>query len=917
MGSFIYDVLNDLKNKEVDFSNLTFILPSRRAGVFLKHALKDVIDKTIFSPRIISIEEFVEDLTELKSISNAELLFEFYAIYLNLNNTNNAESFDSFSKWAQILLQDFNEIDRYLIPQEKIFGYLSAIKNLDHWSMQDEQTDLVKNHLKFWNQLPKYYTEFTEALKQKKMGYQGLIYREASENIENYIQNCNIQHIFMGFNALNSSEEVIIQELLHNDLADIYWDTDTQFLENPTHDAGFFARQHRKNWKYFEKEDFKWIGNHYKASKNIQVIGVPKNIGQAKHIGNLLQTLDSNLNSTAVVLGDESLLDVIINSLPKNVDALNITMGFPLNKTPLAALFDQLFLLQKNKSNPNSTYFRHVLTILSNPFIKTVLKKGNIDIASKIIEDIQSKNLIYVSLDRLKRISGTESEIIPLLFGYWQNNPQKALEISNKLILKIKESLTIDKKSNLLSLEYLYRFHEIFNQLKLLLNTYGFVKDIKTLQSIYKELLSIETLDFKGEPLEGLQLMGMLESRVLDFETIIISSVNEGILPSGKSYNSFIPFDVKLEYNLPTYKEKDAVYAYHFFRLLQRAKNIYILYNTESDALNGGEKSRFITQLEIEGKHNIHNSIVVPNTPIINHKLKSIPKTDSVMERIKEVALNGFSPSSLTNYIRNPMDFYYQKILGIKQFEDVEETVAANTLGTVVHNTLEEFYKPFEGHFLSVNHLESLKPKINTTVEHHFKDIYKEGDLKSGKNLIIFEIAKRYVLNFINLEIKDLNKGNKIKILAIESDDNKIQLDIPELNFPVFLNGKIDRIDSYNGITRIIDYKTGKVEQSKVCIVNWNDINTDYNKYSKSHQILAYAYMMNSKTQFLQPVEAGIISFKNLNNGFLKFSKKESIHSKSKDELINQKTLDNYFVELKKLILEICNQEIDFLEKEL
>ena len=919
MVSFIHDVLLDLKKRNVNFSQLTFVLPSKRAGVFLKHELSSVIDKTIFSPDIISIEEFVEDLSELKSISNTELLFELYSVYIKSTKKELVEPFDSFSKWAQILIQDFNEIDRYLIPQEKIFNYLSAIKDVEHWSLQKDQTDIVKNYLSLWRNLHLYYTEFSNNLKKGKIGYQGLIYREAVENIQSYIQsNESKQLAFVGFNALNTAEEEIIQELLQNDLASIYWDIDTHFIDNKIHDAGLFTRQHKSNWNYFNHNPFNWITNNYSTEKNIEVIGIPKNVGQAKYIGSLLDTLkaeNSQLNNTAVVLGDETLLTPVINSLPETIDALNITMGLPLRSIPLASLFENLFQLHKNRTK-ESIYNKEILTILSHQFIRPLFIEGEMDFSNLIIDDIQKNNLIYISLDRLKNIAPNQSETIDLLFGNWEDNPTISIDNCLHLVLKIKAHLTENKKENLLSLEYLYRFNEVFNQLKTLINKYNCVTNIKTLFGLFKELLNSESLDFKGEPLQGLQLMGMLESRVLDFETVIISSVNEGILPSGKSNNSFIPFDVKIENNLPTYKEKDAVYTYHFFRLLQRAKNVYILYNTEPDAFNGGEKSRFITQLEIEGVHNIKHKLVTPNVPTSTTNLNEISKSDLVMNRIKEVAERGFSPSSLTSYIRNPLDFYYQKILKVKEYEDVEETVASNTLGTVVHNTLEDFYKPLIGQFLSVDVLKDLKKKIEKTVTHHFKDIYKEGDLKSGKNLIIFEIAKRYVLNFINLEIEDVKQGNKIKILEIESNDNKVKLDIPELNFPVYLTGKVDRIDEYNGVTRIIDYKTGKVEEGKVTIVNWEDLNTDYDKYSKPYQILAYAYMMNAKKPFTNPVEAGIISFKNLSNGFLKFAVKESTHSRTKDELITQETLDNYFDELKKLILEICNPEIDFIEKE-
>jgi len=814
MTSFISDVLIDLKSRDKNFSHQTFILPSKRAGLFLKNELSNVIDKTIFSPEIISIEEFVEDLSELKTVSNTELLFELYSVYTKLTKKENTEPFDSFSKWAQILIQDFNEIDRYLIPQEKIFNYLSAIKDVEHWSLQKDPTEIVKNYLSLWKNLHLYYNEFSNNLKQRKVGYQGLIYREAVENIQSYIQNNESkQHVFLGFNALNAAEEIIIQELLENELASVYWDIDTHFIDNIIHDAGLFTRQHKSNWNYFNHNPFNWITNNYSSKKNIEVIGIPKNVGQAKYIGSLLgklKTEKSQLNKTAVVLGDETLLTPVINSLPENVDALNITMGFQLRNIPLASLFENLFQLHKNRTK-NAIYNKEMLTILSHQFIRPLFVHDKTDYANLIIEDIQKNNLIYVSTNRLKNTAPNQAEVIDLLFGNWKDNPSVSIDKCLHLILKIKEQLTKNKKENLLSLEYLYRFNEVFNQLKSLIDEYNCVTNIKTLFGLFKELLKNESLDFKGEPLQGLQLMGMLESRVLDFETVIISSVNEGILPSGKSNNSFIPFDVKIENNLPTYKEKDAVYTYHFFRLLQRAKNVFILYNTEPDAFNGGEKSRFITQLEIEGVHKIKYGLVSPNVPVQTPSLNKINKSELVMNRIKEVAEKSFSPSSLTSYIRNPLDFYFQKILRVKQYEDVEETVASKTLGTVVHNTLEDFYKPLVGEFLTVETLQELKPKIDKTVTYHFKDIYKEGDLKSGKNLIIFEIAKRYVLNFLNLEIADVKEGNQIKILEIESDDNRVKLEIPELDFPVYLTGKVDRVDKYNSVTRIIDYKTGKV----------------------------------------------------------------------------------------------------------
>jgi ATP-dependent helicase/nuclease subunit B len=918
MISFIKTVLINLKEKGLTLEDLFFIVPSKRAGVFLKHQLSTILIQPIFSPRILSIEEFVEELSGLQSVPTTELLFRLYETYKKHTKDSEQEPFDSFSKWAQILLQDFNEIDRYLIPQEQIFDYLNAIKELDHWSLETPKTDLIKNHLKFWKHLKEYYLAFTDNLLRSKQGYQGLIYREASENLEAFIENnSDKKFIFLGFNALNASESQIIQGLLQSDLAHIYWDIDKTFIDDNIHDAGLFTRTHRSKWNYFKTQPFNWITSHYSEHKNINVVGVPKLIGQAKYIGQLLENLsetNKSLSSVALVLGEENLLMPVLNSIPKAITKLNVTMGLPLQFVPLASFYELLFSIHKN--NPSNFYYKDIISILSHPSIYPIFESDSTNVSSDIVDYIQKNNLVYITINELNPLAGPHKELIAKLFKPWNDNPENALKNCSNLIFKMKANFDTNKQNNGLELEYLYRFSVLFNQLSELNDNYKYLNSISALHSVYTELLSTETLDFKGEPLEGLQIMGMLESRVLDFETVIISSVNEGILPSGKTNNSFIPFDVKLENNLPTFKEKDAVYTYHFYRLLQRAKNVYILYNTEIDTLKGGEKSRFITQLEIEGIHKIKHTIASPKVPIIEKQLTHISKTPSVLEKLKALSFKGFSPSSLTNYIRNPIDFYFDKILGIKEFEDVEENIAANTLGSVIHNTLEDFYKPLEGDFLTIEHLKVFKKQIEFTVTKHFKALYNKGNFTKGKNLIIFEIAQRYISNFINLEIESLKEGNQIKILSIEAGET-IEINIEGIDFPVKLTGKVDRIDQFNGTTRVVDYKSGKVEQNKVELVNWEDLTTDYEKYSKSFQILCYAYMMYQKKLIELPIEAGIISFKNLNGGFLKFGIKESSKTRKKDQMITEETLNNFETELKKLILEICNSEIDFIEKEL
>jgi len=917
MTSFIYDVLKDLETHSKDVSKISLILPNKRAGIFLKMEWSKLNKTTGFLPQIIAIETFIEELSQLRLLSNTELIFEFYEVYLKLTPLNERDTFDSFSKWAPVVLQDFNEIDRYLIPQNQIFEYLSAIQEINHWSLDPNTTPLIKGYLSFWKKVQTYYKKLTEHLLQKGVGYQGLIYREAVENLELYIQNHQEKsHVFLGFNALNASESTIIQELLQQDKAKIYWDIDQIFLDSPQHDAGYFIRQHQKSWSHFKSQPIKWVSNYYTKPKNISVVGTPKNIGQVKYVGALLQQLytENKLQNTALVLGNEELLIPILNSIPSSIEDINITMGLPLKQIPFSAFIDQWFQLHKEPAT--LYYYQDVIGVLSHQFVRPLFQTHDQDAAQLIMTTIKQQNLISLSKDQIIAIAPDHKENLELLFETWNDQPKNAIESVLSLIFKLKDHYNKSKNRHLLALEYLYRFSEIFNHLQRLNTRYSYITNIKVLQSIYKELLSLETLDFKGQPLKGLQIMGMLESRVLDFETVIIVSVNEGVLPAGKTNNSFIPFDVKIENGLPTYKEKDAVYTYHFYRLLQRAKNAHIIYNTEPDVLSGGERSRFITQLEFEAHHALDHKIVIPETPQITPQVLTVKKTPEIISKLKSVAAKGFSPSSLSQYIRNPIDFYNQKLLGVKEDVILEETVAANTFGSIIHNTLEAFYKPFIGQVLQPSMLTELKPKIDRTVAYYFNEVYKEGDISQGLNLISFEIAKRYISNFLSYELACINKGDEIIIEAVESK-MAVAIDIPELQTPIQLIGTIDRIDRCNGTRRIIDYKTSQVSQSELELVNWDDITKDYKAHSKSFQIMTYAYMLNAQTPFTTPVEAGIISFKNLKSGLLKFAKKDKPGSYAqKTTVLSSDLLARYENELKKLILELFNPDIDITEKE-
>ncbi len=902
MITFLEETLAKIKEETSALSELVIILPSKRACGFLLNHLKSSADKTFFSPKISSIEEFIQEISNLKIIDPTELLFESYKVYLKVISNQEKDSFEVYSSWATTLLNDFNEIDRHLISTNSFFNYLSTIKNINHWGVQNEQTQLVKNYLKFWNSLPSFYDLLRTELIHRNQGYQGLIYREAAENIEYYKSNSsNKTHVFIGFNALNTSEQTIIQELLEVDQTRIYWDIDQFFYNDKIHNSSYFIRKYMSTWSFFKSNPIAYISDNYSSHKNIDIIEAQKNISQVKYIGDLLSKLNiSELNQTAVVLADENLLIPLLHSIPKNVEKVNITMGISLKQFPITDFF--ILLITLHNSATEQYHFKDVVTILNHPITSKIYPDS-----SSIIERITANNLTYLSIDKLLALSSDkEHPPLRLLFSSWNNNSAKGLSVCLEIIdfFKNTNSLSIERAA-------LYQVFNVFKKIEALNNKFEHFTSVKIFQQLFSEIINTTTIDYQGDAYNGLQIMGVLETRVLDFKNIIVASLNEGVLPSGKSNNSYITNDLKKEYHLPTYTEKDAIYTYHFFRLLHRAKNITLLYNNFSDGLSTGEKSRFISQIEFDEnpRHRIRKSIISP--VIYDHKeeLRSLDKTEDIIQKIKQIAKEGFSPSSLTSYIRNPIDFYLERVLKINQNKTVEETVAANTLGTIVHDTLEVFYKPLEGKKLKLDALEAMKIKIASEIEKQFKKTYRDGIYDKGKNLIIFEVAKQFILNFINYEINDIKKGNEIRILKIES---KLAFDFPpnELDSVIRVKGKVDRMDEYNGTLRIIDYKTGVVEPRDLEISDWDTLTSDY-KYSKALQVLAYALMANQTSNY-ENIEAGIISFKRLKKGFIKFTYKGA----HKQTNISQNVLDKYTLELRKLILEISNKVIPFNEKE-
>lgn len=879
-----------------DPGKLCVVLPNRRAGLYLKKYLAHELNHTTWSPQTFSVEDFITSITGLQIIDPAGLLFEFYHVHKEIHRAD-AQDFEVFADWGQVLLQDFNEIDQYLVEPDKIFNFLSEARALSVWNLDTSPlTEHEKSYLEFYHSFLDYYNRLRERLTEKKLAYQGLAYRMASENIQEFAGKFPWQKIFFaGLNALSGAEEKIIGYLLHQDLAEIFWDADQYYIKDKGQEAGDFIRDYLNKWP---ADPRKWIENDFgEMNKEISVFGIPRSMGQAikaSQIVDMLRSEEEAPDQTALVLADEKLLLPVLYSLPETLGPVNVTMGFPFKYTHLYHLANLLFQMQENaekfaeqrKSSIKSFYVKDILKVLAHPYLllfepDDLSKDINFE---KISESIRKKNRVFLSSAEILKLSeGNKSAVNSLskkLFATWET-PLQALAGMLDMLEQIRDRMIESGKDHQIDLEYLFHFSKIMKRCRTMMETYPFVQNLKTLRKILFQILDSSRLPFTGEPLQGLQVMGVLETRAIDFENLVVLSVNEGILPSGRIPNSFIPFDIKISFGLPTYRQKDSVFAYHFYRMIQRARRIFLLYDTEGDQMKGGEKSRFITQLSYELKKynpniSFEEKLLGPQSPSTSeNKAITMAKTPVIMARLMDKTIKGFSPSSLNLYIRCPLQFYFQELLGLSEAESVEETIEARTMGTVIHAVFHKVYEPFTGKFVDPDSLMASIRETEIYLRDAFREEYQDGDLENGKNHLIFRASLFLINQFIKQEADDLkssdNPSSSLKLLELEQNYySQVSCNVAGKEILVNLKGKTDRIDKLDDVIRIIDYKTGSVNPADLKLKSWEKLTSDP-KMAKAFQLLVYAWLFyRNQENKDQKIESGNITLRKISEGFMK-----------------------------------------------
>ncbi|MCP4157770.1 MAG: hypothetical protein GY757_59220, partial [bacterium] len=755
-----------------DIYKVTFVFPTRRAGLFfLRHLQKKNKPGTaIWAPNVYSIHDFIAAVAGVTIPDQLDLIFALYGIYKK-HIRHYPKEFEDFYAWGKMIIGDFDEIDKNMVDTEALFRALKNFKALEDKDIE-EKPEIYKKYTGFWEDLGVLHREFKVKLNMQNRAYDGMVYREVAENIAEYTKGRSLpglKTVFCGFNALTKAEEVIIKYLLKEERAEIYWDIDLYFMEDRNQEAGHFAR---KNMTALEIAQPLWMDAHLALEKNITIVGVQSKVSQAKVLGMKLQQLqqeDLDPEKIAVVLPDETLLFPTLNSLPENIGKVNVSIGYPLQQTPVFSLLNTIIEMQlriidrgglKDKEM-QGFYYKDIRQVLNHPYIKPFAP----DEIMEFIDGIRKNNRIYFMEEEFT----FPAEIVNGIFKL-RIDSQSLLEFFIELLDVIRLFYS-ENKPDITSVdyEYIYHFYTLLSRLKESLQDTHLVLNINTFRQLFTDIVMSSHIPFTGEPLEGLQILGMLETQTLDFDNIYILSVNEGKIPPGKAHQSFIPNDVRLSINLPTYKDRDAIAAYHFYRLLKSARNLHLIYTTDARGVEKSEKSRFIDQVLIEygernPKANIVHQIIDFSFGSPGKKPIEVNKTAHVLDKLYN---KNYSASALLSYLTCPLKFYLTYILRLFEEDDVFESPDYRIIGDIVHEALHQLYLPYLNNKpVGMAEIGVIKENLEVELKKAYFEILKTNNIETGRNRIVYDVMKRLLEGFFEKE--GYNSGFKITMLERE-----------------------------------------------------------------------------------------------------------------------------------------------------
>ncbi|MCX2742439.1 PD-(D/E)XK nuclease family protein [Mangrovivirga sp. M17] len=915
--------LIDLTNN--DFRDVTIVFPGKRAGIFFQRALGKLNDKPIIAPQIYSIEEFFNSFTNRSVISPLQALIYLHKSWVNKIGE---ESFDDFFYWGELLLKDFEDIDKYLVPVNDLFKSVEYQKEVESGLnyLDEEQVKILRKFWKsfegrdeaylekfreLWEKLPSVYMDFKNKVRDKDLSTIGLIQREVGEKVINGEFTSDLDNVyFVGFNALTTAEEKLISWFRSNKKCKLFWDTDAFLLNDKKQEGGRFHRE------YFDSQilgqDFpKDLPNEIlDPAKKIIVTELPGSHSQLTQmsvdIGNTLFEKGYQRENTAVILPDESLLFPALYQLPDSVDKINVTMGVGVNQSDIYGLYEDVISLYRENSPGSEGYFyRAILSIIGHALWK------HSEEATEFSKQILNEGKLYYQINEIP-------ENIPYLRSVLElKNEPKAL---NDLFIEISNAWIQNKNIEDHEKEMAFRMRNALTILEP-----EFEKSLKSINiTVYSRLLrklvKSEKASFEGEPVEGLQIMGMLETRGLDFEAIFIPSMNEEIFPSAPNLHSFIPYNLRRAFNMPTFEHLHAIYAYYFYRLLKKAKEVYLYANKSTIGSIPAEISRFIRQMDLETDLNIDFRQIDLASDVYPSREGELNKSSGIQEMLYRFTEESgsdekyaLSPSAIKEYLVNPELFYTRYVLKVQDENLKKEDIAPNIHGLLFHRVAELIYEDFTGKDVTAEIIDNIlndQEFIEKTLDQAFEEQFTGIKDYKGEHLI-FRNAIRDHLRKLLTNDKDYAP---FTIIGLEENvRTTVPVEVKGTTYHVRIKGNIDRIDLKDGVYRILDYKTGKDQPDFESIDALFDKDKE-GKFGAALQVLIYGWLFSRSNNVDQEMlRAGVIKVNELFKNEDPLIKMGKGRGKSVFSFLAP-DMDYFEDQIVKLISEMLNPDIPFHE---
>jgi RecB family exonuclease len=804
--TFLEETAKNISDRHgTELSAVAVVFQNRRAALYFKHHLADLAGGASWLPWTTSIQDFWSERTGLRRMETVELFFTAFESY---RESGGLDTIGDFSRWAPTALSDFDEIDHYFVDHEKFFRAARDLKRVEAWSPDGKTTPMQGRYLDHLERMEIFYKRLTARMQSARAGYDGWIARTAVTVLDSLTTGMPYRYVyFVGFNALTRCEEKLMKALCDRERGEIIVDADEYYTDDPMQEAGSGLRLMARTmgWKKIPG-----VGQHYRnSSKQITLTAAARRVGQARTAGHILSEIPSEHHSkTAVVLADETALLPVLHAIPDTVASLNVSMGYPCGMTSSADLVRLLLEMQERSLewDPRGFYHKDIERLLHHPFLRRV----NAALCRDLLDQMAKWNQVIFSEADWKEAVNDQPEFARWI-ALWKDGADALTGLKSVMEEWIERSFSLLEKE---AARHLYRIVALIERYS---ENLSGPLSLRVVREMLMRLIAETRIPFIGEPLEGLQVLGFLETRSLDFKNVIVVSANEGTLPRPSRRESSIPFELRKEWGLPTHELHDGIYAYNFYRLLQRAENVWIVYDSETDELGQGERSRFIAQMlrELPSYHSgIRIRDEVARFPFVLHGPSTtdrVMKDGNVLDLLREYLQSGVSPTALQSYYECRMRFYYQYLLGLKAGDDVEESIDAMTFGTIIHESLNELYAEFEGSRLVSDRVRQKKESIPDVIVQAARKVFGRGELRFGKNYLMMQVATKWLERFMAWDSERAGR-HRVFLEGLEmAADRRLAVH----GYDVRFYGRLDRVETVDDQPVVIDFKTGKAEESK------------------------------------------------------------------------------------------------------